>query len=288
MSPLTKILVILVVVLALIQTAATVVFVNRVDTAATKEKTLEELNASNSAKISALQSQLATAQAETNSVRQSAQGQVAASQAQLLTVQQQLADRDVKLAQAAAVNSQSSVEGAKLAEALKASEDTKSKFADMITELRKFNDDLTKRVADLNGSNADLTNRLEVTERERRFLQEQNAELQGQAARATAAMKDAGVSLPAPTAAVGVTRGAPAINATVQDLRTIANVPYATISVGAADRVSKGMQFTIVDGQGNFLGFLVVDTVEPNQAAGRLTGPRIPDIKVGNDARTQL
>lgn len=288
MSPLTKILVILVVVLSLLQTAATVVFVNRVDNTAEKALTYEETNKSNSAKIAALQAQLASAQADVGTVRAQAQGQVAAAQQQLLTVQQQLADRDVKLAQQAANASQQSIEAARLAEALKASEDTKGKYAEIIAEIRKFNDDLAKKVGDLNIANADLTNRLEVTERERRFLQEQNQELQAQGARAAAALKDAGLNAPAPTAAVGVGRGAPAINATVQDVRTIANIPYATISAGTADRVSKGMQFTIQDAAGNFLGFLVIDTVEPNQAAGRLTGPRVPDIRSGADAKTKL
>jgi hypothetical protein len=280
--------VVLVVILSLIQTAATVVFVNRVDVAQNAVAGMQDKFKAEEAKAQRLEAQLASASADVGTARQQAQSQVNAIQQQLLTVQQQLADRDVKLAQAAAQGSQQSIESARLAEALKASEDTKAKFADQIAELRKLNDDLSKKSGDLTQANADLTSRLEVTERERRNLQEQNQELQNQASRATAAMKDAGINPPAPTVAVGVGRGAPAINATVVEVRPIANIPYATISVGSADRVARGMQFTIQDKQGNFLGFLTVDTVEPNQAAGRLSGPRVPDIKAGNDARTQL
>jgi hypothetical protein len=288
LSTLTKILVVLVVVLSLLQTAATVVFVNRVENAGRTVADLEDTKKVNAAQITTLQAALAEAQAQVGTVRQQAQAQVAASQAELLKAQQLVADQGVKLAQVTSQSSQQSVDLARLSEALKASEDTKAKQADMVTELRKFNDELTKRVADLNGSNADLTNRLEVTERERRFLQEQNAELQNQNTRSAAAMKDAGVTPPAAGQPTGLRAGAPDIKATVSDVKTIANIPYATITVGAADRVVKGMQFTVVDGSGNFLGFLTVDTVEPNEAVGRLSGPRVPDIKAGNDARTRL
>jgi len=288
LSPLTKILVILVVVLALVQTAATVVFVSRAENASEAVARLKEANDSNSAKLAAAQTALANAEAGVNTVRQQTQAQVAASQQQLLTVQQQLADRDVKAAQLNSQLALQSTDLAKVTEALKASEDTKGKLTDANGDLRKVNDELAKRTADLNGANADLTNRLEVTERERRFVQEQNAELQNQLGRSTAAMKDAGVPAPTATAVVGVGRGAPAINATVRDIRTIANIPHATISAGSADRVTKGMRFTVLDASGNFLGFLEVDNVQPNEAVGRLSGPRVPDIRPGAEARTQL
>jgi len=281
LSPLTKILVILVVVLALVQTAATVVFVSRAENASEAVARLKEANDSNSAKLAAAQTALANAEAGVNTVRQQTQAQVAASQ-------QQLADRDVKAAQLNSQLALQSTDLAKVTEALKASEDTKGKLTDANGDLRKVNDELAKRTADLNGANADLTNRLEVTERERRFVQEQNAELQNQLGRSTAAMKDAGVPAPTATAVVGVGRGAPAINATVRDIRTIANIPHATISAGSADRVTKGMRFTVLDASGNFLGFLEVDNVQPNEAVGRLSGPRVPDIRPGAEARTQL
>jgi peptidoglycan hydrolase CwlO-like protein len=286
--PLTKILVALVVLLAIIQTAATVVFVNRVDVTSEKVKRLEEDSKARAATITSLQSQLADAQGQIGTVRQQAQAEVAAAQQQVVTLQQQLADRSQRLAESGSEVALGVVERTRLTEALKAAQDTQGKQAEVITELRKFYDELTRKVADLNTANADLTNRLEVTERERRFLQEQNAELQNQSNRATAALKDAGVAVPSPTQAVGVGAGAPPINAVIREVRTIANVPYATVSAGKADKVIPGMQFTILDASGNFLGFLVIDTVEPNEALGRLTGPRVTDIRAGNDARTRL
>ena len=48
-----------------------------------------------------------------------------------------------------------------------------------------------------------------------------------------------------------------------------------TINVGnARDGVAKNMQFNIVDPvRKQFLGYIVVDTVEPHEAYGKLTGP---------------
>lgn len=282
MTPLTKIFVCLVVVLSLLQTAATVVFVNRVETAGTTVTTLQQTISSNEAKITSLQAQVAETTAQKDTIRSQSQAAVAAAEQQAVATRQALADANVKLAQVGSQLALQATDNARLTEALKASEDTKSKQVDIITEARKFVDDLTKKVTELNAANADLTNRLEVTERERRFLQEQNVELQSRVASGGSA---AGGSAAAQTAAG---RGVAGINAVVRDIRTIANVPYASISVGSADRVTKGMKFTIIDAQGNLLGFLTVDTVEPNEAAGRLEGPRVPDIRPGADAKTQL
>jgi hypothetical protein len=281
LSALTKILVVLVTVLVLVQTAATVVFVHRVDTAVVQKNSAEDKQKVDEAKIAVLQSELSAAQAQVSTVRQQTQSQVTALQQQVLTAQQKAADQVVEIAKLSSAGVLQGTDLARLTEALRASEDTKSKQADAIAELRNFNADNLKKLTELNSANGDLTNRLEVTERERRFLQEQNVELQNQLSHASTTQPTAVMALP------GATKG-PAINATVRATSTIANIPFATISVGTADRVSKGMTFTLIDSQGNFLGYLTVDTVDTNEAAGRLTGPRVADVKVGTDARTQL
>ena len=49
------------------------------------------------------------------------------------------------------------------------------------------------------------------------------------------------------------------------------------------------MEFKVVDrATGNFLGTLTVDTVEPNEATGRLFGPSVAAIRPGVEVRTQL
>ena len=46
------------------------------------------------------------------------------------------------------------------------------------------------------------------------------------------------------------------------------------------------MEFKVVNRDtGDFLGNLTVDSVEPNEATGRLDGPRVSDIKPGVEVK---
>jgi hypothetical protein len=126
-----------------------------------------------------------------------------------------------------------------------------------------------------------------VTEKERRYLAEQLTEAQNASQRATAQLKDLGVQ-PGQTTQ-GLKAGAPAINGVISGVQPINGVPFATINVGSAQSVSKGMEFNIIDRPtGTFLGILTVDSVEQNEAVGRLRGPHVDQIKQGNEVRTQL
>ena len=59
----------------------------------------------------------------------------------------------------------------------------------------------------------------------------------------------------------------------------------------SADQVAPGMEFKVINNKtGDYLGAVVVDSVEPNEATGRLSGPRISEIKPDPniEVRTQL
>jgi len=234
------------------------------------------------------------AQNEANNLRAAAQAaeaqantRVATISKELLTVQQQLADRGVQLAEAQKNLALSALDVNRLSEGLKASEATKAQLLAQTNQLRQVGDDVTKKNADLNAANSDLTNRLEVTERERRFLAEQLTEAQGQMARQASALKGAGLGTA--EALSGVKPSAPSINGVITSVKPIAGIPYATINVGSAASVTKGMEFNVIDReQGAFLGKITVDAVEPNEAVGRLEGPRVADVRPGNEVRTQL
>ena len=157
------------------------------------------------------------------------------------------------------------------------------------TRLRTSNDTFVRQASDLNASVSDLTNKLDVTERERKLLAEQLTQATGEAQRLGAgAVKGAGIT--PDRAGEYVNRsGMPAINGVIRARQNIAGREYATISVGSADGVTRGMEFKVVDRTtGNFLGTLIVDTVEPNEAVGRLEGPRVAEIRPGVEVRTQL
>jgi hypothetical protein len=196
------------------------------------------------------------------------------------------------LAKASAQLALQSADLGRLTEALKSSEDTKNKLQDTLAQLRTGNDQLLRQNSEQSMAITDLTNKLEVTERERRFLAEQFSETQNQTERLGKALRDMGgdvASILARPATGGLAAGAPPINGVIRNTRNIAGIPYATISVGSADNVVRGMQFSIIDRQsGRFLGKLTVDTVEPNESTGRLEGPAIAEVRPGVEVRTQL
>jgi hypothetical protein len=287
LSPLTKLFVVLLVVLSLLMTASVVVFVNRVeDYRATATTRQDELSA---AKREAEQ-QMNEVNAQRNQAEGNARAateRLAAMNQTMLQAQQQLADKSAQVAEATRQLALQSLDVNRLTEALRASEAQKVQLDQSSTILRTENDRLLRQSTELNSALSDKTNQLEVTERERRYLAEQLTEAQNASARATAQLKDLGLK-PGDTSA-GLKGGAPAINAIIRDVAPVNGMPYATISVGAAANVQKGMQFNIIDRQsGTFLGILTVDSVEQNEAAGPLKGPHVDQVKQGNDAKTQL
>jgi septal ring factor EnvC (AmiA/AmiB activator) len=285
LSPLTKIFVILLVIFSLLLTAGTVTFVN---TQQEFSKTLKDTKALADAKVAEAanaQASLTAEKARSDEAIRTATAQIEAMKNENNRTQQAIADRDVKLAAAGAEKAMTAANIASLTEALKASEDSRSKQQEQLAALRTSSDQIQTQNAALNTQINDLTNRLDVTERDRRFLAEQNAELKQQGEKASAALKDAGIDINA--VAGGTRAGAPNVTGVVRSVRNIANLPYATISVGSSDNVTKGMEFRVVDRDaGKFLGTLTVDSVEPNEATGRLSGPRVNDIKPGTEVRT--
>jgi hypothetical protein len=289
LSPLTKLFVVLLVILSLVTTAATVVFVNKVDDYANK------LGAAN-IKVAALNTEVQNAQAAAAAQRDQAQETVRVTQAQLEQgrqganqIQQRNNELSAQLADATSRLTLQSADLTRVAEALKAAQDSNNKKDEMITALRTTNDERLRQNVELNTANTDLTATLQVTERERRFLAEQLNESKRTVDRQGAMLRDAGIN-PKMASSEGTKAGAPAINGVIRDRRNIAGVPYASISVGSNDGVTRGMEFKVVDrGTGAFLGILTVDSVEPTESTGRLSsGPRLNDIKPGVEVKTQL
>lgn len=178
----------------------------------------------------------------------------------------------------------------KVTEGLAASEQQKGQMLATVADYRKLIDDQTKRIADLNGALNDVTRFADQADRSRRSFQEQLTQSQGRMTTLEKFIKDAGLDVGQATgASSGLRRGAPAIVGTITDVKDIAGVPYATIGVGSADEVQKGMQFTVIDkARGEFLGFLTVESVQPQEAVGRLSGPKLDQVKTGVEVRTQL
>ena len=288
MSPLTRIFVVLLVVCSMLLTASVVVFVSKTENVqASLEKAQGQLEAANLAATRA-QTELASARTSAETARLTAEGQIKALQQELADKQAQISTLGVQIADLSSKNTLASADVNRLTEALKTAQDTTAKLQDHVTELRKASDDLVRQRGELNVAISDLQNRLDVTERERRNVAEQLTEANAQIAQMRGALADANITLQ-PRQTTGLSGGAPDIKGVVRATRSIAGIPYATISVGSADDVQKGMEFNLIDRErGEFLGKLYVDTVEPNEATGRLDGPRINEVRQGTEVRTQL
>jgi len=171
--------------------------------------------------------------------------------------------------------------------ALTASEAQRTAQGTALASARTDLDAANKKLSDGDIAISDLTNKLDVANRKVTDFSEQLAEAKSQNDRLTANVKELGGN--PGEVPDRITASAPAINAVVRDTRPINGIPYATISVGSAEQVRKGMVFHIVDREhAHFLGDLVIDSVDLHEATGKLEGPAIGDVRVGTDARTQL
>ncbi len=285
MSPLTKVFVVLLVILSMLLSAAIVVYVNAEDAKRnTLAATVNQLNQELKRATDARSEMEALRQISEDNLK-NAQQQIESLKQQNNNSQAQLIDRATQLGQAQSQLAMQSADITRLTEGLKASENTKASLSEQVTELRKINDQRLSENTQLNQSVSDLTNKLEVTERERRNLAEQLTEARARGEQLSMQLRGVGLS-PQQLEAAG-SRIGPSVNGVINEVRPIAGVMYATISVGSNDGVRRGMEFKVVSG-GNFYGILTVETVELNESTGRLSGPRINDIRRDMEVRTQI
>ncbi len=290
MSPLTKVFVALHVVLSLLASAAAVTYVSTVQNyranyeteqgrtknlttdLATARTAASSQAATLSAQVTQLNEQVASARAALDNARQ-----------QVNTAQTQAAGESAKLALA-----QTNISA--LTGAVQVAEKTTSTLQDQVATLRTSGDTRLQRQAELDRANADLQNKLDVTERNRRELQETVVEMRGQNKQLTSYLQDKGLDPQTALAggAAGLGRGAPKLEGKIRSMNTIGGVRYATISIGSDDAVKKGMTFTITGDNGQFLGRMEIEAVDRAAAYGRITtGPRLNEVAQGNTVQTQ-
>ncbi len=287
MSALTKVFVVLLVLCSLMLSAAVVVFVNRTEDYAKIAKNIADKAAASEAALRQEVNDKATAWQTAQDAAKSAGDMAAKLKGDLASLQTDVSKREAEIADLKSKMAMSELTASQLTAALKASEDQKALQGSQIVELRSGADKFTKSNGELNLALSDASNKLDVMTRQYRYQQEQLAQNQSEIARLSQLIKDNNLSLN--TAPVGIRAGAPAINGVVRAIKNIDNIPYATISVGSSDNVAKGMEFKVIDrDSGTFLGLLTVESVEPNEATGRLAGPKLSDIKAGAEVRTQL
>ncbi|MEO6437264.1 MAG: hypothetical protein ABIP55_16095 [Tepidisphaeraceae bacterium] len=288
MSPLTKMFIVILVLLSLITTSATIVYVNKEDQMRTASKSIAAERDAAKQSAQTLQDQIAAVQANLSAEQQRANDQSTRATADQVKAQADISKLNVELAQSASKSAAQQLDLSRMTEALNATQASATALQQEVARLRGSNDTLVQQGSDLNGRVADLTNKLEVTERERRHLAEQVTQVSSEVGRLGKVI--AGANLNPQQQQTAVNRsGQPNINGVVREVRTIAGNQYATISIGAADSVQRNMEFNVIDRASNkFLGTLVVDTVEPNESTGRLFGPGVAQVKPGIEVRSQL
>jgi hypothetical protein len=288
LSGLSKAFVGLLIVLSLLLSSAVIVWVNKTENyraaADSAKESLERerkksLDAANDAQ--AAKDALQVAMKTFNSQIEVLQTDVKAKDAEVSKIQVAMSELNSQV-------KQQTIALTSAAQALTASESQRKLQSDQLKQLREDAAQLVKDKTELNAALSDATNRLDGMTREWKYLKELQAEAQANVDKLTKQIKDMGGN---PNVAVaGVKAGAPPINGVIREVRTLEdNRQWATISVGSADQVQKGMEFKVIDRtSGNFLGILTVQNVQPNEAVGVIVGPHIQDVKPGNEVRTQL
>jgi hypothetical protein len=286
LSALTKLFVVLLIICSLLLTSATVIFVNRTEdfkNALDKSKT----------QILTLERDLQIAQIDRNAA-QSREEKASADairtltdlQGQLTQLKREIGNRDVtvnelktKNAVQSAANTQ---QAAALAIAQKTLQDLTARYDGLIKEADK------NRLANaqLVGANADLQKRVEEAERERKWIAEQLVQVKKDLADAKNLLAQNNI----PLEVAGSKRiGTPNLKGVIKDVKVDGELAFATITLGSTDKVEKGMEFNVINQSTmEFLGKLTVESVEPNEAFGRLEGRRIKDVKPDYQVLSQL
>ena len=291
MSALTKVFILLHVVMSMLLAAGLIVFVNRVDDFQVNAKAQKAALARAEAQASEANAALATMQSTMNNVSQTSQARIQQIQAELAQRDQKILELGGQLATAQADLASAQTALTSNGEALKVAQQNQGTLQGQLAQIRQTHDKLMQQFTDANLSLNDYQARLSQTDRRRRDLEEEVASLKDQAANAGAAgaRTDAG-GVREPEQARGRLNPNVNVNGVVREKRVIAGVPYATISIGSADAVQRNMRLRVLGGKNGqeFLGYIDVTNVEPDEAIGRLSGPRINEVTVNSQVVSNL
>ncbi|HEX4054908.1 MAG TPA: hypothetical protein VHX86_11640 [Tepidisphaeraceae bacterium] len=290
MSPLTKLFVVLLVIVSMLNAAAIVVFVNK---AQPLQPLLDAANQQLSSERMQAASNLAAkqkAEDQYNAEVQQHEKDNTNYATDIAGWQSKLNEARVTIARLNADNTnfQAAVNTANSNVQLTTS--TANKLQDQVTQLRTSNDTLVKQNEEFGRRNAELTSTLESLRATQEETQEQLAAQKENQQKLAGALQERGYD-PQQILAAPVANGlgAPSIEGVVRDKSVINGNTFVTISVGSADGVEKGMKFYVVNGP-QFLGIVTIDTVDTDNSIGRLEGDtdKVNQVQKGFEVKTQL
>jgi hypothetical protein len=284
LSALTKIAIVLLVVASLLLSAGVVVFVNKVEDFramhdAQKTSFEREQVATRNAKAEAeaLRTQISTAATEFNRQLDEVRKESAAKDPIILEAKAAVAksEQDKKVAEVALANVTAVQQG--LQGQLAAAQT-------QITDMRKVVDRLVDERHTLNVQLTDALSKLETVQRAYQNAQEKLQAKTAMLDELENRVKGAGGLAAFPKR---VSEGTPVVEGVVQGVFTAGGKQWASVSVGSKDLVEKGMKFNVVNNN-EFLGYLTIQTTEPNEAAGVLEGPKVEKVRQGDQVKTNL
>jgi septal ring factor EnvC (AmiA/AmiB activator) len=271
------------------------VFVNRVEDFRKEADAATQKVKASQKTIGDLTKDLATAQANLKEANDAYNTRVADLQKQVDAAAAQIASKNVDIAKAENDKAVTTAQLTGVTGALKASEEQNKTLQQNLADARQQVDKYIVQARDLNISVSELTAKNDSLEKQRKYLEEQTEQQKKQVSEMNGVMQRAGIKYDAENheavAANGQTIvGTPGpIDGIVTATEVIGGVRYATISLGSSDNVAKGMKFYVINrGTGEFLGTLIVDNVQPNEAIGQLDGPKTQMVQKGTEVKTQL
>ena len=283
MSPLTKLFVILMIVCSLLLTGGVVVFVNLQENAR-KALTEEKLAGTRiRGERDAAQNEAKAAQDREKEQARQANSKSAELSSEISALNEKIriagVDKAQLINQIATLTTQGTVQAQALAAINQNLKDVQTRYDGLVKE----NDVLRVRNTEVTGGITDLQKKLDAAEREGRWLNESVVQLKSELDRCKKILADKNIT---PT---GPLDKAPAdIKGVVKGVKLQDGMAFATISLGSADRVAKGMSFIVVNqNNSQFLAKITIEAVETNEAFGRLDGPGVKDVAGGNIVLSQ-
>lgn len=288
MSALTKIFIVLLVILSIVMAAGVVVWVNRQEQFTVALKKAQQDLAAAQAKASSASLELSSSQHAWELRENGYRDIVKSKDQENAQLRQAILEKDTRIAELNTNLAQQTAASQSANSALEVAQKTLDTTMAQFADLRKSDLDLQRNYAEATFRINDLLNKYETTNKQWQFAEEQVTQLQKDNQHLTQVLHQAGVSLANPK----TINGEPLIRlqGIVRSKANVGGIPMATIDLGSGDQVTKGMQFKLVDPSSKdpFLGYLIVDNVEPHEAIGHLSGPRINEVRPGTEVRTQL
>lgn len=288
MSALTKIFVVLLVILSIVMAAGVVVWVNRQQQFNVALRSAQEKLAAADQKASSASQELSNSQHAWDLRESNYKDIVKSKDQENAQLRQGTMDRDTRIAELNTNLAQQTAASQSANSALEVAQKTLDTTMAQFADLRKSDLDLQRQYAEATFRINDLLNKYETTNKQWQFAEEQVTQLQKDNLHLTQVLHQAGVSLANPR----TINGEPLVRlqGVIRSKSNVGGIPMATISLGSGDQVTKGMQFKLLDPSAKdpFLGYLIVDNVEPHESIGHLSGPRINEVRPGTEVRTQL